>query len=98
MALEICDSDLLSCVLAGETEVFSPLVGKYHKRLLRHIRSRLGDGEVAKDLTQETWKPRAFRGLMSFPAILRSTRGKRSLYDDYIRREIEKPSIVVNIV
>lgn len=65
MALETSDSDLILCVLAGETEAFSPLVHKYQERLLRQITRRVCDLEVAKDLTQETWL-RAFRGLQRF--------------------------------
>ncbi len=49
----------------GDTEAFSPLVGKYHTRLYRHIQKRLRDPEVAKDLTQETWL-KAYRGIGSY--------------------------------
>ena len=59
------DFDLISCVLAGETEAFSPLVRRYQDRLIKPITRRVSDPEVAKDLTQVVWF-RAYRGIRGF--------------------------------
>ncbi len=63
--LSLDDKHLITRTQQGETEAFSPIVGKYQDRLYRHIRSRVKDPEIAKDLTQDTWL-RAFRGIQTF--------------------------------
>ncbi len=50
---------------SGDPEAFTPLVRKYHDRLYTHIKGRVKDPELAKDLTQETWL-RAFRAINTF--------------------------------
>ena len=50
---------------SGDPEAFNPLVKKYHTRLYTHIKRRVKDAEIAKDLTQET-RLRAFRAISSF--------------------------------
>ena len=63
--LTLDETDLIRRAQQGDSEAFSPLVVKYHDRLLRHIRRRVKDPELAKDLTQETWL-RAYRAIQSY--------------------------------
>ena len=65
--LTLDETDHIRRAQQGDSEAFSPLVVKYHDRLLRHITRRVKDPNLAKDLTQETWL-RAYRGLQSFRA------------------------------
>ena len=59
------ETDLITHTQAGDPEAFSPLVVKYHDRLLCHIRRRVTDPDLAKDLTQETWL-KAYRAIQSY--------------------------------
>lgn len=59
------EKHLIERTQAGNHEAFTPLVGKYQDRLYGHIKERVVDPELAKDLTQETWL-RAFRAISSF--------------------------------
>ena len=59
------EKHLIERTQAGDPEAFSPLVEKYQSRLYTHIRHRVTDAEVAKDLIQETWL-KAFRAIHTF--------------------------------
>ena len=59
------ETDLITHTQAGDPEAFSPLVVKYHDHLLCHIRRRVTDPDLAKDLTQETWL-KAYRAIQSY--------------------------------
>ena len=59
------EKHLITLTQSGDPEAFTPLVGKYQDRLYGHIKGRVVDPELAKDLTQETWL-RAFRAISSF--------------------------------
>ena len=63
--LTLDETDHIRRAQQGDSEAFSPLVVKYHDRLLRHIRRRVRDVDLAKDLTQETWL-RAYRAIQSY--------------------------------
>ncbi len=87
---DIDDTALIEHTQQGDSEAFTPLIGKYQDRLYRHINGRVKDPELAKDLTQETWL-RAFRSISSF-------RGDSAFYSwlyriaenvctDYFRRQ-----------
>ena len=54
------DADLLEAVCHGRPEQFSQLVGRYKHRLFAYIVHRLGDPDVAEDLTQDVFL-RVFR-------------------------------------
>ena len=54
------DADLLEAVCGGHPERFSELVGRYKHRLFAYIVHRLGDPDVAEDLTQDVFL-RVFR-------------------------------------
>lgn len=58
---------LIEATQAGDSDAFNPLVRKYHRKIYTHIRRRVKDGEVAKDLSQEVWL-RAYRGIGGFRA------------------------------
>ena len=58
---------LIEATQDGDRDAFNPLVRKYQLRIYTHIRRRVTDGEVAKDLSQEVWL-RAFRGIKTFRA------------------------------
>jgi RNA polymerase sigma-70 factor, ECF subfamily len=49
------DSDVIKSVQAGNTELFSLLVGKYHKHLLNFIYRLLGDDQCVEDIGQEVF-------------------------------------------
>ena len=55
----------IECVQHGDSDAFDPLVRKYHPRVYTHIKRRVRDVEIAKDLTQETWL-KAFRAINTF--------------------------------
>ena len=59
------EKHLIERTQQGDTEAFTPLVVKYHHRIYTHIHKRVRDSELAKDLTQETWK-KAFRAIKKF--------------------------------
>ncbi len=63
--LTLDETDHIRRAQQGDSEAFSPLVVKYHDRLLRHITRRVKDPNLAKDLTQETWL-RAYRAIQSY--------------------------------
>lgn len=65
MLLTLDEKHLITRTQSGDSEAFTPLVGKYQDRLYRHINGRVVDLELAKDLTQETWL-RAFHAVSSF--------------------------------
>ena len=54
------DADLLEAVCDGCPERFSQLVGRYKHRLFAYIVYRLGDPDIAEDLTQDVFL-RVFR-------------------------------------
>jgi len=66
------DEELLVAAKAGDSEAGSLLLGKYRQRLVRFMRSRLGNSAVAEDVAQDALLD-AFRGLQGF-------RGDCSLY------------------
>ena len=59
------ETDLITHTQAGDPEAFSPLVRKYQARLFNHIKGRVKDTELAKDLCQEVWL-KAYRGIETF--------------------------------
>ena len=63
--LTLDEKHLITRTQSGDPEAFTPLVEKYHDRLYTHIKRRVKDAEIAKDLTQETWL-KAFRAISSF--------------------------------
>ena len=84
------EKHLIERTQSGDSEAFTPLVGKYQDRLYCHINGRVVDPELAKDLTQETWL-RALRSISNF-------RGDSAFYSylyriaenvctDYFRRQ-----------
>ena len=63
--LTLDDKQFITHTQAGDPEAFSPLVVKYQPRLFNHIKGRVTDTELAKDLTQETWI-KAYRAIQSY--------------------------------
>lgn len=59
---ERSDADLVSRVLAGETDAFGGLVARYRPRLARYAMRMLGDREDAEDALQDAFV-RAYRSL-----------------------------------
>jgi RNA polymerase sigma-70 factor (ECF subfamily) len=62
------DGELLAAWAAGATEAFEALVTRYQARLLRQVRSLLGDRASVEDVVQET-----FLRLADRPPVLRDT-------------------------
>ena len=90
VATSLDEKTLIARAQAGDGDAFSPLVRKYHPRVLRHITRRLRDPFVAKDLTQETWLKayraiHTFRGASSFYAWL--YRIAENVITDHFRRQ-----------
>lgn len=74
----------------GDPEAFTPLISKYQTRLYHHIRRRVKDAEIAKDLTQETWLKalravHTYRGTAAFSSWL--YRIAENVCIDYFRRQ-----------
>lgn len=66
---------LITRAQQGDTEAFSPIIAKYHKRLYTHIHRRVKDVEIPKDLTQEVWLKalraiNTYRGTAAFSSWL----------------------------
>lgn len=59
------EKHLITRTQSGDPEAFSPLVTKYHDRLFAHILKRVTDPELAKYLTQETWR-KVFRAIQTY--------------------------------
>lgn len=73
--LEIDEKRHITRTQQGDTDAFTTLISKYHKRLHTHIRRRVKDTEIAKDLTQETWLKvlraiHTYRGTAAFSSWL----------------------------
>lgn len=51
----LTDEELIRRVLAGETEMYAPLVTRYQERLYRHACGMLRDGDAAADVVQDSF-------------------------------------------
>ena len=85
----------------GDTEAFTPLVVKYHGRLSAHIKKRVSDPELAKDLTQETWLKalrgiQTFRGASAFSSWL--YRIAENVCIDYFRRQKHRDTDPLHLI
>ncbi len=65
------DEELINECLAGQTEAFSQIVGRYQNRLYNTLVSVLGSADDARDASQEAWvlafqKLDSFRGHSAF--------------------------------
>jgi RNA polymerase sigma-70 factor, ECF subfamily len=49
------DAELVADVLAGRTERFALLVGRYQEAMFRHARGMLGEPDAAADVVQDTF-------------------------------------------
>jgi RNA polymerase sigma-70 factor (ECF subfamily) len=65
MNTQSAETELISKVIAGETDLFGELVSTYQRRIFRLISCFTEDRADAADLTQETFLL-AFRGLPTF--------------------------------
>lgn len=61
--MEDPDSDVVAAVLAGDRERFRVLVDRHGSAVLGFLKGRTRDGELARELFQETWV-RALVGLV----------------------------------
>ena len=62
------DGEVVSAVLAGDTDRFAEIADRYQASLLRVARSRLGDPGRAEDAVQETFLS-AFKSLHTYDSI-----------------------------
>ena len=88
--LEIDEKRHITRTQQGDTDAFTTLISKYHKRLHTHIRRRVKDTEIAKDLTQETWLKvlraiHTYRGPAAFSSWL--YRIAENVCTDHFRRQ-----------
>lgn len=88
--LEIDEKRHITRTQQGDTDAFTTLISKYHKRLHTHIRRRVKDTEIAKDLTQETWLKvlraiHTYRGTAAFSSWL--YRIAENVCIDYFRKQ-----------
>ena len=49
------DVELIQCILAGDENAFASLVEKYQKQVHAHVLRKIGDFQIAEDITQETF-------------------------------------------
>jgi RNA polymerase sigma-70 factor (ECF subfamily) len=87
---DVIDEYLVLRGQAGETEAFRMLVERWQPRLLRHALRCVGNSDVARDITQETWMA-IIRGLsrLDDPTRFRSWayRIVANKARDWVRRE-----------
>ena len=64
------DARVIAAVRGGNAEAFDLIVREYQPRLYRFLYGMVGDAEVARDLTQDTFL-KMFRGLRQYDPSLR---------------------------
>ena len=92
------DGELISEVLAGETDSFSELAGRHRQRVERLCRRFFSDEEMARDIAQESFI-RAFTALASYRAEMPFGGWLRAIvvnlcYDE-LRRRRRRPEELV---
>ena len=49
------DVELIQCILAGDENAFESLIQKYQRQVHAHVLRKIGDFQIAEDITQETF-------------------------------------------
>ena len=49
------DVELIQCILAGDENAFERLIQKYQRQVHAHVLRKIGDFQIAEDITQETF-------------------------------------------
>lgn len=55
-SVSLSDEALLQAVIHGNQDAWTDLVGRYHRRAVRHVMYQVTDLELARDIVQNTWE------------------------------------------